>query len=176
MNHTLVGVPPGGVVVRADGAVIRPRLFWSGYAWLGVAGCLAIAVLMPLDLARRVSAGKQGVSTGGVVGVAAAFAALAVVTAVLAVRLSRSAWVVDAAGIRKSSWRRARVDWSAVTAVELRRTGRYWQVWVHAPGAVRVAGRRRPADRLVLGCATLAPRPADLHSYLVHNWQNGQNR
>jgi len=175
MNDAMIGAPPGGTVVRDDGVSIRPKLFWALYAWLGAAGCLAIAVLMPLDMTQRVSAGKQGVSMGGVVGVAAAFGALAVVTAALAVRLSRCAWVVDAAGIRKSSWRRASTDWSAVTAIELKRTGRYWQVWVHAPGAVRVTGRRRPTDRLILGCSTLAPRPADLHSYLVRTWQNGKN-
>lgn len=171
-------LPPAltrGVLVRDGVAVIRPKLVWAGAAWLSVALCAAIAVGMPLDMVQRVADGEQGVDMAAVLGIAAAFGLLALGMAGLAVRLGRRAWRVDATGLAKLNWRRAAVDWPAVTAIDLRRSGRYWQLWVHAPGAVRLIGRPRPADRLIVPCTVLAPRPADLHAYLTLLWQNGKS-
>lgn len=168
--------PPRGFVVRTDGVAIRPNLYWALYAWFGVALCLLVAVVMPIDTARRVAAGKQGVEMGAVVGVAAAFGLLAVGMAALAVRLGRCAWVVDATGLRKRNWRTASVGWDHVSAVELKLSGRYWQVWVHAPASVEVTGRRQNRDRLILPTRILAPRPHDLHAFLTQQWHKRTNR
>lgn len=167
---------PRGFVARTDGVAIRPKLYWALYAWFGVALCLFVAVVMPLDTAQRAADGKKGIEMGAVIGIAAAFGLLAVGMAALAVRLSRVAWVVDAAGLRKLSWRRAAVGWDRVSAVELKRTGRYWQVWVHAPAAVEVTGRRQNRDRLIVPAKILAPHPQNLHVYLTQQWQQGTAR
>jgi hypothetical protein len=170
------GVPPRGFVARADGVAIRPRLYWAFYAWFGVALCLLVAVVMPIDTARRAAAGKKGIEMGAVVGVAAVFGLLAVGMALVAVRFSRSAWVIDAAGLRKQNWRTASVGWDHVTAIELKHNGRYWQVWVHAPASVEVAGRRQSRDRLILPANILAPHPRDLHAFLTRQWHQRTNR
>jgi hypothetical protein len=162
---------PRGFVAREDGVAIRPKLYWAFYAWFGVALCLLVAIAMPLDTARRVAAGKQGVQMGPVIGIAVAFGVLALGTALLAVRLGRAAWLVDATGVRKLSWRKASVRWDRVRSVELRRTGRYWQVWVHAPGAVEVSGGRKHRDRLILPAKILAPPPQSVHAYLNERWR-----
>ncbi len=167
--------PPRGFVARTDGVAIRPKLYWALYAWFGVALCLLVAIVMPLDTARRAAAGKKGIEMGAVFGIAGAFGLLAVGMALLAVRLSRTAWVVDADGLRKLSWRRASVSWDRVSNVELRRTGRYWQVWVHAPAAVDTNAGRRSRDRLILPAKILAPHPQNLHTYLTQQWQAGRN-
>jgi hypothetical protein len=169
-------VPPRGFVARNDGVAIRPKLYWALYAWLGLALCLFIAIVMPLDTARRAADGKKGIEMGAVVGIAVAFGLLAVGTALLAVRLSRTAWVVDAAGLRKLSWRRASVNWERVSNVELKRTGRYWQIWVHAPAAVDTTAGRQNRDRLILPAKILAPHPQNLHTYLTEQWQAGRNK
>jgi len=153
---------------------VRPKLYWALYAWFGVALCLLVAVGMPLDTARRVADGKKGVEMGAVIGVAVAFGLLAVGTAFLAVRLGRVAWVFDATGLRKLSWRTASVTWDRVSDIELKRTGRYWQIWVHAPAAVEVAGRRQGRDRLILPAKLLAPHPQNVHAYLTQQWQTGK--
>ena len=160
---------PRGFVARTDGVAIRPKLYWAVFAWFGVALCLLVAVGMPLDTARRVADGKEGVEMGGVVGIGVAFGLLAAGVAGLAIRLGRTAWVVDAAGLRKLSRRTAAVGWDRVTAVELKLTGRYWQVWVHAPGAVT-------RDRLIVPAKILAPHPKTLHAYLTRQWQRGTSR
>jgi uncharacterized protein (DUF2384 family) len=162
---------PRGFVARNDEVAIRPKLYWAIYAWFGVALCLFVAVVMPLDTARRAAAGKEGIEMGGVIGIAVAFGVLALGTAALAVRLGRSAWVIDATGLRKRNWRRASVSWDRVSSVELKRTGRYWQVWVHAPAAVDVSGRRQSRDRLIVPAKILAPHPKDLHAFLTQQWQ-----
>jgi hypothetical protein len=164
---------PRGFAARADGVAIRPKLYWAVFAWFGVALCLLVAVGMPLDTARRVADGKDGIEMGGVIGIAAAFGVLALGTAGLAVRLGRTAWVVDAAGLRKLNRRRAAVGWDRVSAVELKLTGRYWQVWVHAPGAVTGARNR---DRIIVPAKILAPHPQTLHAYLTRQWQQAQAR
>ena len=168
-------VPPRGFVARKDGVAIRPRLYWAFYAWFGVALCLLVAVVMPLDTARRVAEGKQGVEMGPVIGIAVAFGVLAAGTALLAVRLGRAAWIVDATGVRKLSWRKASVRWDRVQSVELKHNGRFWQVWVHAPAAVEVSGRRQHRDRLILPAKILAPPPQHLHAYLNERWQAERN-
>ncbi|HEY0639891.1 MAG TPA: hypothetical protein VGD67_19815 [Pseudonocardiaceae bacterium] len=165
---------PRGVATRDGTTVIRPRPAWVAYAWLAVAGPLVVAVGVPLDAARQDRAGAHGADPAAVLVIAAAFGLLALGAAALAVRLGRAAWTADATGLGKRSWRRAAVDWSAVTAIHLRRTGRYWQIWVHAPGAVRRARRARPADRLIVPCVVLAPDPGELHAYLSTLWQNGR--
>lgn len=170
------GVPPRGFVARTEGVAIRPKLYWAVYAWFGVALCLLIAVVMPIDTARRAAAGKKGIEMGGVVGIAVAFGLLAVATAVVAVRFSRSAWVIDATGLRKQNWRKAAVRWDQVSAFEVKLTGRYWQVWVHAPGSVEVTGRGQNRDRLILPAKLLAPPPQDLHDFLVRQWRQATHR
>ncbi|MDQ3787775.1 MAG: hypothetical protein M3422_11090 [Actinomycetota bacterium] len=155
---------------------IRPKLYWAVYAWFGVALCLLIAVVMPIDTARRAAAGKKGIEMGAVVGVAVAFGVLAVAMAVLAVRLSRSAWVIDATGLRKQNWRTASVRWDQVSGIELKLVARYWQVWVHAPGAVEVTSSRQSRDRLILPATIVAPHPDALHAFLVRQWQQRTNR
>jgi hypothetical protein len=135
---------PSGFVARTDGVAIRPKLYWALFAWFGVALCLLIAVVMPLDTARRAADGKKGIEMGAVIGIAVA-------------------------GLRKLSWRKAAVGWDRVSAVELKRTGRYWQVWVHAPAAVEVTGRRRSRDRLIVPARILAPHPRNLHAFLTQH-------
>jgi len=92
------------------------------------------------------------------------------------VRLGRSAWLIDETGLRKLNWRTASVDWNRVSSVELKLTGRFWQVWVHAPAAVDVSGGRRSRDRLIVPAKILAPHPKDLHAFLTQQWQNGRSR
>jgi uncharacterized protein (DUF2384 family) len=167
---------PRGFVARNDEVAIRPKLYWALYAWFGVALCLFVAVVMPLDTAQRAAAGKEGIEMGGVIGIAVAFGVLALAAAGLAVRLGRSAWVIDATGLRKRNWRRASVSWDRVSSVELTRTGRYWQVWVHAPGAVDVSGRRQSRDRLIVPAKILAPHPKNLHAFLTQQWQKETTR
>jgi hypothetical protein len=167
--------PPRGFVARTDGVAIRPTLFWALFAWFGVALCLFIAIVMPLDTARRAADGKKGIEMGPVIGIAVAFGVLALGTALLAIRLGRTAWVVDSTGLRKLNWRRASVSWDQVTDIELKRTGRYWQVWVHAPASVTLSDGRKNRDRLILPAKTLAPHPQHLHDYLTQQWQAGKN-
>ncbi len=167
---------PRGFVARDDDVAIRPKLYWALYAWFGVALCLLVAVVMPIDTAQRAAAGKAGIEMGAVVGVAVTFGLLALGMAALAVRLSRTAWVIDAAGLRKLNWRTASVDWDRVSSVELKHNGRYWQVWVHAPAGVDVPGRRQSRDRLILPTKILAPHPQNLHAYLTQQWQNKRSR
>lgn len=107
--------PPRGFVARTDGVAIRPKLYWALYAWFGVALCLFVAVVMPFDTAQRAAEGKKGIEMGAVVGIAVAFGLLAVGMALLARRLSRATWVVDATGLRKLSWRKASVSWDRVS-------------------------------------------------------------
>jgi hypothetical protein len=175
MTQTAAALPRG-FVARADGVAIRSKLVWALYAWFGVALCLSIAIFMPLDTAQRAADGKKGIEMGAVVGIAVAFGLLAVGTALLAVRLSRTAWVLDAAGLRKLSWRRASVSWDRVSGIELKRTGRYWQIWVHAPAAVDVPSGRQSRDRLILPAKILAPHPQHLHAYLTQQWQAGKDQ
>jgi hypothetical protein len=166
---------PSGFVARTDGVAIRPKLFWALFAWFGVALCLFIAVVMPLDTARRAAEGKKGIEMGAVIGVAVAFGVLAVGTALLAVRLGRTAWVVDSTGLRKLNWRRASVRWDRVSNIELKRTGRYWQVWVHAPAAVEMPSGGKSRDRMILPAKILAPHPQHLCDYLTQQWQAGKH-
>jgi hypothetical protein len=167
---------PRGFVARTDGVAIRPKLYWALFAWFGVALCLFVAVVMPLDTAQRAADGKKGIEMGPVIGIAVAFGLLAVGTALLAVRLSRTAWVLDTTGLRKLSWRRASVSWDRVSNIELKRTGRYWQIWVHAPAAVDTPNRRQNRDRLILPAKILAPHPRNLHTYLTQQWQAGKHQ
>jgi hypothetical protein len=169
MNETAL---PRGFVARSDGVAIRPKLYWALYAWFGVVLCLFVAVVMPIDTARRVADGKAGIEMGSVVGIAAAFGLLAVGMAVLAVRLSRASWVLDAGGLRKLSWPAAAVSWDRVSDIELKHNGRYWQIWVHAPAAIDVTTRRQSRDRLVLPAKILAPHPQNLHAQLTAQWKN----
>jgi hypothetical protein len=171
MTQTL----PRGFVARDDGVAIRSTLFWALFAWFGVALCLVIAIVMPIDTARRAAEGKKGIEMGAVIGFAAAFGVLAVGTALLAVRLGRTAWVLDSTGLRKLSWRRASVRWNQVTNIELKRTGRYWQVWVHAPAAVELSNGGKSRDRMILPAKILAPHPQHLYDYLTQQWQAGKN-
>lgn len=166
---------PRGFAATTDGVVIRPKLYWAVYAWFGFALCLVVAVVMPIDTARRAAEGKKGIEMGAVVGVAVAFGLLAVGVAALAVRLGRSAWVIDGTGLHKRNWRRASVGWDRVSAVELKLNGRYWQVWVHAPASVVVTGRGQSRDRLILPAKILAPNPRDLHAFLTRRWREGTN-
>lgn len=78
---------PVGFASRGEELGIKPRLIWVVYAWTGVALCLAVAIVMPMDTMNRVNAGKQGVNMGGVWGVAGVFLLLAVLTAWLALKL-----------------------------------------------------------------------------------------
>jgi hypothetical protein len=174
MTETAAALPRG-FVARTDGVAIRPKLFWALFAWFGVALCLFIAIVMPLDTARRAAEGKKGIEMGAVIGIAGAFGLLAIGTALLAVRLGRTAWVLDSAGLRKLSLRRASVSWDQVTGIEIKRTGRYWQVWVHAPASVTMSDGRKSRDRLILPAKILAPHPQHLHTYLTQQWQNGKS-
>ena len=108
-------------------------------------------------------------------GVAVGFGVLAVGTALLAVRLGRTAWVVDSTGLRKLNWRRASVRWDRVSNIELKRTGRYWQVWVHAPAAVELPSGGKSRDRMILPAKILAPHPQHLCDYLTQQWQAGKH-
>lgn len=90
MTRPADALPPG-FVARDDGVAIRPKLFWPLFAWFGVALCLFIAIVMPIDTAQRAADGKKGIEMGGVIGFAVAFGLLAVGTALLSSRYASAA-------------------------------------------------------------------------------------
>ena len=67
------------------------------------------------------------------------------------------------------------MSWDRVSNIELKRTGRYWQVWVQAPAAIDMPHGRQIRDRLIVPAKILAPHPQHLHTYLTQQWQAGNN-
>lgn len=167
---------PPGFAWRGEELGIKPKLKWVAYAWAGVALCLAVAIIMPIDTMNRVNAGKQGINMGGVWAFAGVFLLVAVFAAWLALKLTRISYFFSDTGIRCDMWRNVSAPWSAVTSIEFHRTNGFGQFWVLAPGAVTVAGKGATRDRLIVPCRTLAPSPGALQAQLEQHLHEGQAR
>ena len=81
-------------------------------------------------------------------------------------------YAIDAEGIEKLRWRKARVPWSAVT--EIRPWGR--QIVVMAPGGVSFGQGSKPGSELRLPAGYLNARPAELFQYLRERWAASRTR
>jgi hypothetical protein len=160
---------PRGLVNQGDRATVSYGVTLKAMVWFAVLLPVAIAIAMAILV-------PQDEPDAPIVPIVLGMLAVgAVPLALWFFMVHGEQYAVDAEGIEKLRWRKARIPWSAVTDIQL--TVPYGkQIVVKAPGGVSFGQGSKPGAELRLPAIQLATRNSELFQYLRERWAASRSR